>query len=172
MSLQMASRMDAIVFVPLSQGQVAVIDFDDMERIGRVKWSAFPAGKKQKRFYAMRTLYPSRKTFFMHIAVTGVVGVDHINGDSLDNRKANLRPATPTQQTHAFVLKRLGMTSRFRGVSKTNYGKWIVHIRRPGNGGRSIKTHVGVFHDEEDAARAYDKAAIQYGYFPEALNFK
>lgn len=169
--------MQPIVFIPLSRGKIAVIDFDDMDRIGRVKWCAFCVGKKQKAWYAIRSVYrpstDSWKTTFMHNAVIGAIGVDHKNGDGLDNRKENLRPATHSQNMHGFIRKRLNTTSRFRGVSKTKYGNWIAHIRKPNPSvGRSIRVHLGCFLDEEEAARTYDRAAIQFGYYPEALNFK
>jgi|7_EtaG_2_1085326.scaffolds.fasta_scaffold00078_21 hypothetical protein len=102
--------------------------------------------------------------------------VDHINHNGLDNRRENLRIATPSQN-HANKKKQTGnYSSRFKGVSFDNSrNKWMSYIGGSStpNGvnrmylGRYEPTPVG----EEKAARAYDKKALEfYGEFAE-LNF-
>ena len=87
--------------------------------------------------------------------------VDHWNGDGLDNRRRNLRAATPSQNQHN-RRKRLGCSSRFKGVHwHKRHGKWAAKIRIDGR-----QLHLGYFPVERDAAAAYNLAANQeFGEF-------
>ncbi len=92
---------------------------------------------------------------------------DHINTDSLDNRRANLRLATHSQNSCNSRRDKSKTLSRFRGVSfSKRKGKWFAAIRINGK-----KTWLGYFNDEEDAARAYDHAARKYHGEFAMLNF-
>lgn len=154
-----------IVLLPLSQGKFAMIDSDDFEKVGRVKWSA----KKTKsgNFYAVHKPAKS-KALFLHCEILGSVGVDHIDGDGLNCRRENLRPATTKQNKQAFCRKAPGSTSKFRGVSwYRGVSKWVARVRF-----NNRLFYLGKFSIEEDAAKAYDKKARELGFFDEALNFK
>jgi hypothetical protein len=83
--------------------------------------------------------------------------VDHVNGDRLDNRRSNLRVATPGQNA---------MNHRLRSDNKSGYkgvwfdaklGKYTAFIR---SGGR--RKHIGVYVNAEGAALAYNEAAIRH----------
>jgi hypothetical protein len=80
--------------IPLSRGLVAKIDDSDYESISRHKWSVVDSGKG--RFYATTSVQHNkvRKFLRMHRFVMAAKPwevVDHINHDTLDNRKSNLR---------------------------------------------------------------------------------
>lgn len=92
------------------------------------------------------------------------IQVDHINGDKVDNRIENLRMLTQRQQLQAFQTKRVGASSQYRGVSLDRH-KWIARIRINGK----LK-YLGNFHSEMAAAKAYNNAAIEAGFFKEAIN--
>lgn len=85
--------------------------------------------------------------------------VDHINGNALDNRRSNLRVATPIQQQYNRKVSSLSKTG-FKGVS-FEYGKYRARIRKDGE-----HISIGMFDTPEDAARAYDGAAHElFGEF-------
>ena len=81
--------------------------------------------------------------------------VDHINHNGLDNRKANLRPATRMQNSYNRIYFRKSKLSKYTGVSwHKQKKKWFAQIRY--NGQRKF---LGYFKDEIHAAKAYDEAA-------------
>lgn len=81
--------------------------------------------------------------------------VDHINGDTYDNRFRNLRAVSPAQ--NAMNKEARGRSSRYKGVAwHVLQRRWIARI------GLSGKTFViGYFYDEEEAAYAYDQWSLQ-----------
>lgn len=87
--------------IPLSgreaRGRSALVDDCDYERLSQYKWKAKASGGGN--VYAVRNTLVGGKnvTLRMHRVVLGYDGdqdVDHINRDSLDNRRANLRVCT------------------------------------------------------------------------------
>lgn len=110
------------------------------------------------------------KNVRVHRHVHGVVNarnvVDHINNNPLDNRKANLREATYSENGHNKV-KIKNASSIYRGVhlskQHSKYQAYISHGHR--------RQYIGWFTDETEAARAYDAKAIEiYGNMAK-LNF-
>jgi hypothetical protein len=94
--------------------------------------------------------------------------VDHINTDSLDNRRANLRLATPSQNSCNSRRDKSNTYSRYRGVSfSKRKQKWFAAIRANGK-----KMWLGYFETEIDAAKVYDDAAKKYHKEFAMLNFK
>lgn len=80
--------------------------------------------------------------------------VDHRNGNGLDNRRENLRPATHRQNL-ANQRPQVGRSSRFKGVSwDVGRSKWRAYIDKP-------QRHLGRFSDEIEAVRAYNFAALE-----------
>lgn len=90
----------------------------------------------------------------MHNLILGVKGIDHRDGDRLNNRRSNLRVCSSSQNQQN-TSSRNG-TSRFKGVSWHRYKKhWQVSFRV------NKQYHfVGYFRDEIEAARAYNEAIL------------
>jgi len=108
--------------------------------------------------------------YYLHRDIMGLspgdkLEVDHINRNTLDNRKVNLRFATRAQNSRNRGPRKNKKTSKYVGVSFTN-NKWRAVVRH-----KYKNIHVGYFNDEMEAAKARDLVAIrEYGEFA-YLNF-
>jgi hypothetical protein len=134
---------------------VVLFDSEDAALISEHTWCVTVS--TGKRLYAATSARndAGRHTLIrMHRLLMGVPNVDHINGNGLDNRRANLRESTQAQNL-ANSGARDG-TSRFKGVSwLATRKRWQAHIMVAGK-----SRGLGAFDLETDAALAYDMAAI------------
>lgn len=161
-----SSESDGTRLIPLTQGKFAIADADDYEDLNKYKWCVLKS--HNNKFYAVRR--KNNKTIIMHRQImnapAGLV-VDHIDGNSLNNRKSNLRICTQAQNIHNSRPRR-NRSSKYKGVfwDKVNK-KWSASIRK---GDKRI--YLGGFDDEIEAALAYDRKAEElFGEFA-YLNFK
>lgn len=156
--------------ITLSKGQVAIVDADDYEWLSQWTWHATKFKRMAREgYYATRTQIigsgaktRKKRCVYMHRVILAAEAgqmVDHKDGDTLNNRRSNLRLCTKAQ--NAMNAQKNGgrkYTSRYKGVSYTRHGKykrrWIASIKV---GGKHV--FVGRFHTEEEAAMAYDAAA-------------
>jgi len=135
--------------IKLTQEQFALVDDADFERLSGSKWYALKTG--YGGFCAARGRKP---TILMHRVIMDApkgVDVDHINHNTLDNRRDNLRLATRSENNRN-QRPRLGCSSKYKGVSLEN-GRWVASIEL------NYRRRLGSFDLEVDAAKAYDKAA-------------
>jgi len=151
--------------IPLTKGQFALIDDEDYERVGQYKWTL------DKNGYAVRKAGGRKnpKKLMLHRFILEAPAghdVDHINRDSLDNTRANLRICTRSQN-NANRISLPGSSSQYKGVSwNRNRQRWQVFQCAYGN-----RRYLGYFVSEAEAAIAYDDAAYEsFGDFAR-LNF-
>lgn len=84
--------------------------------------------------------------------------IDHINGDTLDNRLCNLRQCTQQQNNGNHHRLNRKNTSGHRGVTwRKDKGKWKAFINR-----ENRQVHLGYFMSKDDAIDAYRRAAIEH----------
>ena len=139
--------------IELTNVDITLVDDEDYIDVVRYQWYAFENG--WGKVYAKCTSHKVSHRL-LHNFLLDMIGVDHINGDGLDNRRGNLRLATRSQNA-INAKKRKNTTSRFKGVYFDSYtGKWRAAIHRDGK-----RIHLGRFAVEEDAAFAYNRAAVE-----------
>lgn len=168
-------RSEPAVFLPLSQGKVAVIDFSDFELVRGFKYYAYTPGRIT---YAARSKASPVKavrqtTVSLHRDILGLKTgdprqVDHKDHNGCNNTRSNLRLCS-NRENSRHRRSRLGSTSKYLGVSlPTNRFKWRAVARWPGDSalGDGKKAYLGSFDSEVDAALAYDVFAREhYGEF-------
>lgn len=153
-----------------SSGKVAIVERQDYERVAQFNWFLHPQG------YALRNHTIKRDgtrkgTQMMHRLIIDAKledEVDHINGDFLDNRRANLRLVSHQQNAFNMKKRRLGL-SKYKGVTKKILAKtkpWRARIR---HNGRLLQ--IGYYATEREAAQAYDERASELFGEHAALNF-
>ncbi len=145
--------------IELTQGQVAIVDDTDWAELSVHKWCAHWYVRGHAFYAAHGALIVNGKKTptQMHRIIMGAQKgqqVDHINHNTLDNRRENLRLCTHTENQHN-QKPRTGGSSIYKGVCLyKDSNKWGARIQING------QSHwLGVFSDEHVAALAYDAAA-------------
>jgi hypothetical protein len=140
--------------IELTRGLFATVDDEDFELLCRHEWYSSPCGGKM---YASRSNWKKKpSTIRMHRVITNAAPgqyVDHINGNTLDNRRANLRLCTQSQN----LMNKRKMSNNTSGVSGVTWdkskGKWQVTIRA------NFKNHfIGRYDTIAEATKARHEA--------------
>lgn len=169
--------MKLIPLYPLHRGLFIKVDDEDFEELNKFKWYGNRTGQKSgdgsQEWYAIRSAYDKttkkRVTVRMHRYLMNAAAgthVNHINHDTLDNQKGNLEVVNLFQSHQARGRKVKGKYV-FKGVRANKAGtKFYAAI---------VANHelhrYGPFGSAQEAAEAYDEAALKlHGRFA-ALNF-
>lgn len=142
--------------IPLTQGLFAMVDDKDYDELMKYRWHA---RKDRKQWYAARS--SGAYTIYMHTHITGFAMTDHIDGNGLNNCRANLRE-TNRSLNALNTVKAPGKGSRFIGVYRhKRSGMWEARCSRHPeiDAGRKGKlVYLGQFDSEVDAAHTRDNA--------------
>jgi hypothetical protein len=138
------------------EGKFAKIDLENVELVSPYRWGINSNG------YVRTVVGPvnQRRDILLHRLILGIqdlpfnqLHTDHKHHDKLDNRRSEIRKATPSQN---------GRNSRgcgrsgYKGVYKSARSpKWTPMISLE----RGVNHYLGRYDDKEDAARVYDGAA-------------
>lgn len=149
--------------IPLTQGRAVIVDAADYEWLVQWKWTARPNASAGS-VYAQRGTGCDGKQFIilMHRAILGLEKGDsregdHVNGNTLDNRRVNLRIATHGQNSYN-VSRNCVNTSGYKGVhycrDATRSAPWVavIHADRK-------RVYLGHFRTPDAAYAAYCEAA-------------
>jgi hypothetical protein len=161
----------AFRLIRLAGPRYAKVDPADYQRLRKYEWFAL---KGTRNFYAVRRARgPKGNRFFttyMHRELMDVgegLLVDHVNQDSMDNRRANLRPATRAENIRNRKKFSNSSGSRYKGIYlNKNHKRWVARITFA-----KKRIHLGIVRDDIEAARAYDRAALKYHGEFASLNF-
>ena len=163
-ALRLISIEGNIAFIPLTRGHTAVIDVADVPLVEGFNWSALVLSR---HVYAYRQSRAGGVlvTTYMHRLLAdpvpdGIV-VDHIDCDSLNNRRSNLRLASRLQNQCNMRL-RLSSKSGAKGVSwNSRQNAWEARIQING------QPHFLGYHPTiSEASAAYAKASLNlHGQF-------
>lgn len=154
--------------IPLTRGLCAIVDDEDYEWLTMMgKWHV----GSNRCFYAVRWESRARnngkqKKIFMHrIILPSPTGVDHINGDGLDNRRSNLRVATAWENSLNRRKSSKATKSKYVGIGPHGR-KWRADIVFHGK-----RKYLGLFKTDIEAAQAYNQMArILFGEFARLNN--
>lgn len=143
--------------ISLRDGRVCLVDSADIPLLSQFKWWATKGGRTS---YAI-TLGADGKQVAMHtMLMPEALEIDHINGDGLDNRRANIRACSHAENSRN-RRKHNNAKSRFKGVWPVEGGRWRAQIEQNGE-----KLPLGTFDTEVRAAAQYDRAArLFFGAF-------
>lgn len=153
--------------IPLSQGNTAIVDRIDYQRITKFKWHC--RARKGFTTYAGRNstnpITGKRETILMHNQIMGTKSIDHIDGNGLNNTRVNLRASTPAQNARNRGKQKTN-TSGYKGVCyDKSTGKWTAQIQV-----NYKKINLGSFTDALVAHKHYVEACIKYhGEFAKTL---
>ncbi len=147
--------------IPLTKGKFALVDDEDYEHLMQWKWHVNAYGyavRNEKSWY--EGVKRKRKILFMHRLINKTPDgfhTDHIDGNTLNNKKNNLRDATRSKNMMN-QKKREKCFSRYKGVCfSKDRQKWQVDIQK-----NKKSIFIGRFTCEIEAARAYNKAALEH----------
>lgn len=144
----------------LSGGEKAIVDDFNYERFSKFKWQAF---RTNNCIYARRSIRENGKTksFSLHQEVLGKKGIDHIDGNGLNNMVSNLRECSMMENMRN-RRKHVFKTSQYKGVFwKKTHNKFQASIRVKGT-----LIPLGFFTCEKEAAETYNLAApLFFGEF-------
>jgi len=144
--------------IPLTKGKYAIVDPQDYNRLSKYNWHAviapntcYAARSQTCKLTGQSTKIPMHRSI---IPIPENMLCDHINHIGLDNRRANLRPATAAQNSWNRKKQSKPTSSKYKGVYQTISNTWSAKITVLGK-----RIHLGTFKTETAAARAYDSAA-------------
>jgi len=142
--------------IKLPTGEFTIVDSEDVDLLKNYKWRLSGAG-----YVAYNKVENGQHSIYLHRLImkcTPMEEVDHINNNKLDNRKSNLRICTRMEncRKRGKPKRKNKLTSKYKGVSFQS-GRYRARIRV-----NNKELSLGRFKNEEDAALAYNEAALLY----------
>jgi hypothetical protein len=143
-----------IAIIPLTKGQVAIVDRSDADLVGQWNWMALPRPGGRGHYAVTQDYTKGRqKTIYMHRLLLNAprgVEVDHIDRETLNNRRSNLRLASHSENKWNTAARK-NNTSGYKGVHyEKRRGHYIALAYRHGK-----RHYFGSFATAEEAYAAY-----------------
>lgn len=143
----------------------AIIDLEDLERVINYPYTWFAQYNKDiDNYYVRASVYNPKtqhsKVMFLHQFIMGANGkfVDHINSNTLNNRKSNLRVVLDSNNSMNRKSKNKNNTSGYRNVSwSKSENKWVVQLQI-----NKKNTILGRFDDVHEAGKFAEEMRNKY----------
>ena len=152
--------MEPFKVIKLTRGMATIVDPEDYALVSQYKWHARydPKTRSYRALHSHRQEGPrnQRTIYLARLIMSAHPGshVDHINHDTLDNRRCNLRVCSPAENN----MGRKSHIKEYKGVHwHTRDCVWNANIRV-----NKRLIHLGSFKNKLEAAKAYDEAAKRY----------
>lgn len=143
--------------IPLTRNREVLVDDELYDELNRYKWFTLTSSTSKSGYAARSGPRPQKQAILMHrVIMNALTGdeIDHINGNTLDNRRINLRVVTRSQN----VQNSRPQKGKYKGVSlRKGKGRWRARIMLNGK-----LIHLGDFKTAEEAAKVYDESALFY----------
>lgn len=152
--------------IKLTRGYEAIVDDEDFERVSALNWCVL-GNKRSKSVYAYKKVWQkdskSEISLRMHNFILGDIEkgkeVDHINGNTLDNRKSNLRAVSHMENLWNAKLRKDNKHGKrgiysVAGASGKTKKRWYSQIAHKGK-----VYYLGIYTTKEEAGRAYENKA-------------
>lgn len=145
------------------RGYTILIDDEDWEKVKGYKWVINAPNKANKKYYAQHDFYTDgvHHAILMHRLIMGCVEgdgvcIDHIDGNTLNNCKNNLRVSSIAENTRN-QQKHRDSLSPYKGIKYDRRDKiWVARIQH-----NKKRIYAGFSKDPIEAAKAYDRKAIE-----------
>jgi len=148
---------DGAVYIYGSKHGPVIVDVADLHLVFWNSWMVYAKKDRHTQYVVSRNREPGKHFVSLHRIIMGAKYgevVDHINGNGLDNRRANLRIAP---QALNMCNRRPGKNkSGFKGVTVKSGNKFQSHVTFKGK-----VYYLGRYDSAIEAAKAYDKKAIE-----------
>ena len=145
---------NGVITIILTKGKTTLIDAADLPKVNHLRWHASEQAKD--KFYAKTQ--SQAKNIFLHRFLTDCpqgLYVDHINGDSLDNRRENLRIVTQSQNIAN------SKPTAGKGYKGVRFDKRYGTFRATITVNRKVQ-NLGSFKTEAEAVAAYNEASKKF----------
>ena len=147
--------------IKLNKGYVAKVDDSDFEAISKFKW--YITNDRKQLPYAQTGMNYKKIRMHRHLLnAPPQMDVDHINGDTLDNRRCNLRICTHAENVRNSKISKNNVSGVTGVAFHKKYKKWVAYIDCFG------KKHLGASQDFNEAVRMRKEGEKKY--FGEFVN--
>lgn len=157
---------DGAAVLALPSNESALVDIEDLDKCLQHKWNVH---RSRSGIVGYARANINGKNISLHQFILGEppkgMVIDHIDNDTRNCMKSNLRFATYSQNMRN-QRKRSGCSSKYAGVRRGSKNRWAAYGHNNGK-----NEHLGYFKNEGDAARARDEYVRKNSNGFERYNF-